>query len=81
MAGLNPTELQTGIALIRKINQDGITILMTEHVMEAIRALCDHVVVLNAGEKIAEGTSDAVLSDAKVSEAYLGANDAEAGAH
>jgi ABC-type branched-subunit amino acid transport system ATPase component len=54
---------------------------MTEHVMEAIRALCDHVVVMNAGEKIAEGTSDAVLSDAKVMEAYLGADNAEAGAH
>jgi branched-chain amino acid transport system permease protein len=81
LAGLNPTELQTGIALIRKINQEGITILMTEHVMEAIRALCDHVVVMNAGEKIAEGTSDAVLSDAKVMEAYLGADNAEAGAH
>ena len=51
---------------------------MVEHVMEAIRALCDHVVVMNAGEKIAEGTSEAVLSNAKVMEAYLGADDAAA---
>ena len=53
-------------------------VVMIEHVMEAIRALCDHVVVMNAGEKIAEGTSDAVLSDAKVMQAYLGADDAAA---
>jgi branched-chain amino acid transport system ATP-binding protein len=78
LAGLNPTELQTGIELIRQISRDGITIVMIEHVMEAIRALCDHVVVMNAGEKIAEGTSDAVLSDARVMQAYLGVDDAAA---
>ena len=58
LAGLNPTELQTGIDLIRLIRGDGITIVMIEHVMEAIRALCDRVVVMNAGERIAEGTPD-----------------------
>jgi branched-chain amino acid transport system ATP-binding protein len=78
LAGLNPTELQTGIELIRQIGQDGITIVMIEHVMEAIRALCHHVVVMNAGEKIAEGASDAVLSDARVMEAYLGVDDVAA---
>lgn len=78
LAGLNPTELQTGIELIRQISRDGITIVMIEHVMEAIRALCGHVVVMNAGEKIAEGTSDAVLSDARVMQAYLGVDDAAA---
>jgi branched-chain amino acid transport system ATP-binding protein len=46
--------------------------------MEAIRALCDKVVVLNAGEKIAEGTAEAVLSDKQVMHAYLGADDAAA---
>ena len=78
LAGLNPTELQTGIALIRLIRRDGISIVMIEHVMEAIRALCDRVVVMNAGERIAEGTPDAVLSDPHVMRAYLGADDAAA---
>jgi len=78
LAGLNPTELRTGIDLIRLIRRDGITIVMIEHVMEAIRALCDWVVVMNAGERIAEGEPDAVLSDADVMRAYLGADDAAA---
>jgi branched-chain amino acid transport system ATP-binding protein len=78
LAGLNPTELQVGIELIRQIRKDGITIVMIEHVMEAIRALCDRVVVLNAGELIADGTPDAVLSDPHVMQAYLGAEDAAA---
>ena len=78
LAGLNPTELKIGIDLIRQIRAQGITIVMVEHVMEAIRALCDHVVVMNAGEKIAEGTSEAVLSDPKVMQAYLGVDDAAA---
>jgi branched-chain amino acid transport system ATP-binding protein len=78
LAGLNPTELRIGIELIRRIRREGITIVMIEHVMEAIRALCDRVVVMNAGEKIAEGTPEAVLSDAGVMDAYLGAEDAAA---
>ncbi|HWV44307.1 ABC transporter ATP-binding protein [Pseudorhodoplanes sp.] len=72
LAGLNPTELQVGIELIRQIRKDGVTIVMIEHVMEAIRALCDTCVVMNAGEKIAEGTPDAVLSNPQVMQAYLG---------
>jgi branched-chain amino acid transport system ATP-binding protein len=76
LAGLNPTELQTGIELIRLIRKDGITIVMVEHVMEAIRALCDRVVVMNAGERIAEGAPERVLSDPGVTRAYLGADDA-----
>jgi branched-chain amino acid transport system ATP-binding protein len=78
LAGLNPTELRIGIELIRQIRREGITIVMIEHVMEAIRALCDRVVVMNAGEKIAEGTPEAVLSDAEVMHAYLGVDDAAA---
>jgi branched-chain amino acid transport system ATP-binding protein len=74
LAGLNPTELQVGIELIRQIRKDGVTIVMIEHVMEAIRALCDTCVVMNAGEKIAEGTPGAVLSNALVMQAYLGAD-------
>jgi ABC-type branched-subunit amino acid transport system ATPase component len=78
LAGLNPTELQTGIELIRLIHREGTTIVMIEHVMEAIRALCERVVVMNAGERIAVGTPDAVLSDPAVMRAYLGADDAAA---
>ena len=78
LAGLNPAELQIGIDLIRVIGRDGIAIVMIEHVMEAIRALCDRVYVMNAGEKIAEGGPDAVLSDPRVMRAYLGADHAAA---
>jgi branched-chain amino acid transport system ATP-binding protein len=78
LAGLNPTELRIGIDLIRQICREGVTIVMIEHVMEAIRALCDRCVVLNAGEKIAEGTPQSVLSDPEVMHAYLGVDDAAA---
>jgi branched-chain amino acid transport system ATP-binding protein len=78
LAGLNPTELQAGIELIRRIRTEGVAIVMVEHVMEAIRALCDSVVVMNAGERIAAGTPDTVLADAAVMRAYLGADDAAA---
>jgi branched-chain amino acid transport system permease protein len=78
LAGLNPTELKIGIDLIRRIQSEGITVLMVEHVMEAIRALCGHVVVMNAGMKIAEGTAAEVLSDGKVTQVYLGDDDAAA---
>jgi branched-chain amino acid transport system ATP-binding protein len=78
LAGLNPTELRIGIDLIHQIRREGVTIVMIEHVMEAIRALCDHCVVLNAGEKIAEGTPQSVLSHPEVMHAYLGVDDAAA---
>ena len=78
LAGLNPTELKIGIDLIRQIQREGVTVLMVEHVMEAIRALCGHVVVMNAGMKIAEGTAAEVLSDPKVTQVYLGEDDAAA---
>ena len=78
LAGLNPAELRTGIELIRQIRREGITIVMIEHVMAAIRALCDRVVVMSAGERIAEGPPDAVLSDPQVIHAYLGSDDVAA---
>ena len=55
LAGLNPTELRTGIALIEQIRAEGRTIIIVEHVMDAIRSLCDRCVVMNSGAKIAEG--------------------------
>ena len=76
LAGLNPAELEIGIALVRRIRDEGIAIIMIEHVMEAIRALCDHVVVMSAGALIARGTPDAVLRDPEVARVYLGEGDA-----
>jgi branched-chain amino acid transport system ATP-binding protein len=76
LAGLNPTELRTGIALIEKIRADGRAIVIVEHVMDAIRSLCDRCVVMNSGIKIAEGAPREVLADAEVIRAYLGDADA-----
>ncbi len=76
LAGLNPTELRTGIALIEKIRAEGRSIVIVEHVMDAIRSLCDRCVVMNSGAKIAEGTPREVLADAEVIRAYLGDDDA-----
>jgi branched-chain amino acid transport system ATP-binding protein len=76
LAGLNPTELVEGIGLIRAIAAEGITIIMVEHVMDAIRALCSRCIVMNAGRKIAEGTPAEALSNPVVVSAYLGDDDA-----
>lgn len=76
LAGLNPTELETGIELIHALRDEGRTVVLVEHVMDAIRALCDRCVVMSAGRKIAEGEPDDVLSDREVIRAYLGDDDA-----
>ncbi|WP_316231646.1 branched-chain amino acid ABC transporter ATP-binding protein/permease [Bradyrhizobium sp. SZCCHNR1051] len=76
LAGLNPTELETGIELIASLRDRGITIVMVEHVMDAIRALCDRCVVMSAGTVIARGTPGEVLADPAVITAYLGEPDA-----
>ncbi len=75
LAGLNPSELQIGIALIRELSNEGRTIIMVEHVMDAIRSLCDRCVVMSSGVKIADGGVDEVLSQQDVITAYLGGDD------
>ena len=72
MAGLNGQERDDAIALIKKINGDGITVLMIEHVMRVVMSVCDQVLVLQNGMRIAEGTPEEITQDEKVIAAYLG---------
>jgi branched-chain amino acid transport system ATP-binding protein len=72
MAGLNPAEIDAAVALIRRIRDRGITLVVIEHVMRAIRDLSDRIVVLFHGEKLTEGPPRDVLNDPDVIAAYLG---------
>lgn len=72
MAGLNPTEITEIVQVIRDIQKSGITILLIEHVMQAVTSLAERVYVLNQGRMIAEGTPAAIADDLQVVEAYLG---------
>jgi branched-chain amino acid transport system ATP-binding protein len=72
MAGLNPREVQDVLGLLRDVRARGVTILVIEHVMHAIMRLCERIVVLHHGQKIAEGPPTAIARDPRVVEAYLG---------
>jgi branched-chain amino acid transport system ATP-binding protein len=72
MAGLNFREIDQAVELIRRVQKEGKTILVIEHVMRAIKSVCDRIFVLHHGEKIADGPVNEVLNDETVIQAYLG---------
>ena len=74
-AGLNPHELDESIAIIRKIKERGITIMIIEHHMKVIMSISDRIVVLTYGEKLAEGTPEQIAHNPEVIKAYLGEGD------
>ena len=72
VAGLNPTETAQAMELVTRIREKGITIFMIEHVMKAIMSICDRIMVLHHGEKIAEGTPEQITNNQTVIQVYLG---------
>ncbi len=72
MAGLNPSEIDQAVALVGKLSKRGLTIVIVEHVMRAIMAVARHIVVLDHGQKIAEGNPNEVVANQDVVRAYLG---------
>jgi branched-chain amino acid transport system ATP-binding protein len=72
MAGLTPTETAEAMELVKRIRARGVTVFMIEHVMKAIMAICERIIVLHHGEKIAEGTPREIVANKMVVEVYLG---------
>jgi branched-chain amino acid transport system ATP-binding protein len=80
LTGMNPKEVANMLEIIRKIRDDfGLTIVVVEHNMKAVMALCERIVVINFGQKIAEGTSEEIQTNKAVIEAYLGSENDVAG--
>jgi branched-chain amino acid transport system ATP-binding protein len=80
MAGLNPAEIDQAVALVGKLSARGLTIVIVEHVMRAIMAVAKHIVVLDHGQKIAEGSPKEIVENPEVIRAYLGSYVHPAGA-
>lgn len=78
MAGLNPSEVDQAVALVGKLSSRGLTIIIVEHLMRAIMAVAKHIVVLDHGQKIAEGNPKEIVENPEVIRAYLGSNYAPA---
>lgn len=72
MAGLNPTETEEAVELVRKVHQRGVTLIVVEHVMEVIMSLCERIAVFDSGELIADGPPEKIVHNDRVIEAYLG---------
>jgi branched-chain amino acid transport system ATP-binding protein len=72
MAGLTPTEIVQAMELVKRIRDKGVTVVMIEHVMKAIMSICDRIVVLHHGEKVAEGSPEEIAGNRTVIEVYLG---------
>jgi len=72
MAGLSTDEIPRALALIRSINTAGIAVIVVEHIIKTITSTCQRVIVLNAGRKLAEGTSAEIIHNQEVIDAYLG---------
>lgn len=76
MAGISASEVPEAVALVKSINDSGITVVLVEHIVKAITEACDRVVVLDSGQKLAEGSVDEIVNDPAVIKAYLGSRHA-----
>lgn len=77
MAGISPAEVPLAVDLVKQVNQSGVTVIIVEHIIKAITGACDRAVVLDAGRKLAEGSTADIVANPDVIEAYLGSHHAQ----